>query len=106
MIEASKLGRHWSEFPGFGHRSAPRQRRYHQRRFVYQSPQRSGFYALAYDWNGEKIVSYRGTDGLNDVTKGWTIGAGWTDQAQADLAVEFYKAATGLDAFSSADHMH
>lgn len=54
----------------------------------------SGFYALAYGWNGEKIVSFRGADGLNEVTKGWTIGAGWTDQAQANLAVDFYHAAT------------
>lgn len=56
----------------------------------------AGFYALSYDYNGETIVSYRGTDGLNDLLNGWTVGAGWTDQAQANLSIEFYKAATGL----------
>lgn len=27
--------------------------------------QDAGFYAIAYDWNGETIISYRGTDHLN-----------------------------------------
>ena len=67
-----------------------------------QTAESVGFYAVSYEWNGETIVSYRGTDGLNDVIKGWTTGAGWTDQAQANLAVEFYKAATGHDAFEVA----
>ncbi len=44
------------------------------------------FYAIAYEWGGETIISYRGTDGLNDILTGWTVGAGWTDQAQANLA--------------------
>ena len=61
----------------------------------------AGFFASAYSWNGETIISYRGTDGLDDILYGWTIGAGWTDQAQANLSIEFYKAATGLDPFSS-----
>jgi hypothetical protein len=60
-----------------------------------------GFYAIAYSWGGETIVSYRGTDGLNDVTKGWTTAAGWAS-AQAQLAIEFYNAATGRDAFDVA----
>ena len=51
-----------------------------------QKAKDAGFYAIAYDWNGETVVSYRGTDGLNDVTKGWTIGAGWTDQEQINFA--------------------
>ncbi len=28
-----------------------------------------GFYATAYDWNGETIISYRGTDNFGPVLK-------------------------------------
>ncbi|MBE5073997.1 hypothetical protein IM511_06735 [Erythrobacteraceae bacterium E2-1 Yellow Sea] len=47
----------------------------------------AGFYAIAYDWNGETIISYRGTNFefdsvadflgsplYNDVFGGWTLG--------------------------------
>lgn len=51
-----------------------------------------GFFAQAYDYNGETIISYRGTDQLpedllldpennpddRDVSYGWTLGAGLT----------------------------
>lgn len=29
--------------------------------------QSTGFYSIAYNWNGETIISYRGTDGANDI---------------------------------------
>jgi fermentation-respiration switch protein FrsA (DUF1100 family) len=61
---------------------------------------KAGFFAQAYSYQGETIISYRGTDGLNDVLNGWTVGAGWTDVVQSNLSVEFYKAATGRDVFS------
>ena len=42
-----------------------------------------GFYALAYNYNGSKIISYRGTDYPDndtlipkDITHGWTLDAG------------------------------
>lgn len=35
----------------------------------------AGFYAIAYDWNGEKIFSYRGTDDLlRDAVTGYGVG--------------------------------
>jgi hypothetical protein len=35
-----------------------------------------GFYAVAYDTPYGKVISYRGTDGPNDIWNGWTFGAG------------------------------
>jgi hypothetical protein len=69
--------------------------------------QDAGFYAIAYDWNGETIVSYRGTDDYsssttaNDVLSGWLVGAGavspttYAPGAQEELALDFYEAVTG-----------
>ena len=35
----------------------------------------SNFYAIAYDWDGETIISYRGTDDpLNDANTGYGLG--------------------------------
>lgn len=61
----------------------------------------AGFYAIAYDWNGETIISYRGTDAPRDAIA-FGIGAGQpfaltgglTDQAR--LTVEFYRAVAGV----------
>lgn len=40
----------------------------------------SDFYAVAYDWNGEKVISYRGTDDLiKDANTGYALGGGSTD---------------------------
>ena len=40
----------------------------------------SNFYAIAYDWDGETIISYRGTDDpLNDANTGYGLGAGAPD---------------------------
>ncbi|MEM5494468.1 calcium-binding protein [Hoeflea sp. AS16] len=61
-----------------------------------QGSQAAGFYAVAYQWNGETVISYRGTDGGWDYLKGWLIGAGLTsDWTQADEALAFYEAVTG-----------
>ncbi|MCC6597233.1 MAG: hypothetical protein IT559_00385 [Alphaproteobacteria bacterium] len=58
------------------------------------------FYALAYDYNGKKIISYRGTDDPfgswtslwtdGDVWNGWFIGGGSTQARQAQMAFAFY----------------
>lgn len=63
----------------------------------------ASFYAIAYDWNGETVISYRGTDSPLDAIA-FGIGAGQpfaltgglTDQAR--LTVEFYRAVAGVDA--------
>jgi hypothetical protein len=66
----------------------------------------TGFYALAYNWNGETVISYRGTDKANplvptsDFWNGWTLGAGFDEASQGGLALRFYKAVTGKDAVS------
>lgn len=50
--------------------------------------QAAGFYAVAYDWNGETVISYRGTDNPNplaagsDFWNGWTLGAGFPQASQ------------------------
>lgn len=64
-----------------------------------------GFYALAYDTNGDgkaDIISYRGTDYPqngpllpNDIYHGWSLGGGNTDSEQAQMAVEFYQTVAG-----------
>lgn len=52
------------------------------------------FYAVAYEWNGETILSYRGTDNpypvsrRSDFWQGWSVGAGF-NVGQAPLALEF-----------------
>lgn len=63
--------------------------------------QASNFYAVAYERNGETIISYRGTDDPlgtitesffgGDIWDGWTAGAGNEDAQQAELAVRFYQ---------------
>ena len=38
----------------------------------------AGFYAIAYDWNGEKVIAYRGTNDFSvDGPNGYPIGAGF-----------------------------
>lgn len=51
--------------------------------------QPNSFYAVAYEYEGETIISYRGTDSALDGTA-YTIGLGFTDSAQARLAFAFY----------------
>ncbi|WP_417415420.1 hypothetical protein [Hoeflea sp.] len=49
---------------------------------ISEAAKAAGFYAVAYQWNGETIISYRGTDNPNplaagsDFWSGWTLGAG------------------------------
>ncbi|HET9395538.1 MAG TPA: hypothetical protein VFO36_05740, partial [Nitrospiraceae bacterium] len=59
------------------------------------------FYAIAYNWNGETVISYRGTDAfLPDAFYGYGIGAGFASVPQGNLALEFYTLATqGAKAF-------
>ncbi len=72
----------------------------------------AGFYAIAYEWNGEKIISFRGTDNLNPSSgfEGgldfWSYGigagqpfaitGGLTEQAR--LTIEFYQDVAGSNA--------
>lgn len=64
----------------------------------------SGFFAVAYTWNGKTVISYRGTDnqglfskedkGASDIWSGWSIGAGYADASQATWAKKFYEVVT------------
>lgn len=53
-----------------------------------------GFYALAYSYNGETIISYRGTDNPvpftygSDFNNGWPLSLGGSVQGQ--MAIDFY----------------
>ena len=55
----------------------------------------AGFYAIAYNYDGQTIISYRGTSTssggatLTDVVNGWPMGGGFFDD-QAGLALRFY----------------
>jgi hypothetical protein len=59
----------------------------------------AGFYAVAYDWNGKTVISYRGTDYLTetnsiggDMLNDYGVGVGSPFGPQAGLAVDFYNA--------------
>lgn len=63
-----------------------------------------GFYALAYDWNGKTIISYRGTDNPNILQKGNDIWNGWVGGAgiistQSEAALKFYADIVGQSPF-------
>lgn len=74
----------------------------------------AGFYAIAYSYAGETVISYRGTDQFPklfdpntwtpEVNKGWAIGAGYTadDAEQGQLAIEFYQQLAGAGNWQSA----
>ncbi|MGH1404908.1 MAG: hypothetical protein ACRBDL_11785 [Alphaproteobacteria bacterium] len=49
----------------------------------------ANFYATSYDYNGETIISYRGTDDALDVAHGWLLGDGY-EAAQGQMAIDFY----------------
>ncbi|WP_417411865.1 hypothetical protein [Hoeflea sp.] len=38
----------------------------------------AGFYAVASQWNGETVISYRGTDNANPLAEGSNSWNGWT----------------------------
>ncbi len=71
--------------------------------------QQAGFYGIAYDWNGETVISFRGTDnfsanptqGGSDVLNGWVAALG-TQTSQVDEALSFYAAVTGQSVFAGA----
>ena len=62
----------------------------------------AGFYAIAYDWNNETVISYRGTNFPSGITPdalkaffddfwgGWNFFLGFARPNQADLAKDFY----------------
>ena len=51
----------------------------------------ASFYARAYTYNGEIVISYRGTDAtFADMWHGYGLGGGGVNGAQAELALEFY----------------
>ncbi len=69
----------------------------------------AGFYAAGYNWNGQTVISYRGTDNLvswsnlnpwsdapgSDVWNAYLTGGGDALTAQAVLAAEFFQSISG-----------
>lgn len=72
---------------------------------VFKNPNQSrqdqsiSFYAVAYSYNGEKIIFFRGTDDFsNDLLYGYTVGTGFPNHQQAEMAFGFYNViADGVD---------
>ena len=77
---------------------------------IYQNWQSAGFYAIAYNWNGQTIISYRGTNFPSEFTLsefvafyqqdfggGWDIFTGIGSGSHAVFARDFYEAVTGFD---------
>lgn len=68
----------------------------------------TGFFGVAYSWNGQTIISYRGTDidqvdavfkvfdipNVRDVWNGWSLGLGFSPASQGQLAIRFYQDVT------------
>jgi hypothetical protein len=75
-----------------------------------EAAQSAGFYAIAYDWNGQKVIAYRGTDnptlradpiiGASDIVSGWVAAAG-EPTSQVGLALDFYQAVSGHSVFDT-----
>ena len=68
------------------------------------------FYAISYDYEGQKVICYRGTDDPlggyildGDIWNGWFIGGGSTQSRQGELAFKFYQEIVGgvTNAFSA-----
>ena len=63
----------------------------------------AGFYAVAYDWDGTTVISYRGTNfdltgGFNsaaakDILNGWSLFTDIGTNSQAALAEQFFSSA-------------
>lgn len=52
-----------------------------------------GFYAIAYQLPDNSVtIAYRGTDGASDVLHGYGVAIGGTDNAQAQMTFDFYRA--------------
>jgi hypothetical protein len=70
-----------------------------------------GFYAIAYSYSGETIISFRGTDNQptlsnplpDDVFHGWSLGTGNINSEQAQMAVRFYQEVAGDGNWRTAD---
>ncbi|MGB8813677.1 MAG: hypothetical protein WCC57_10865, partial [Paracoccaceae bacterium] len=63
-----------------------------------QGSEAVGFYAVAYDTQYGKVISYRGTDSTpagdftNDATRGWPLGGGDYFTPQTALSIDFLDA--------------
>ena len=70
----------------------------------------AGFYAIAYTWNGQTVISYRGTNFpkefsaaevrefiAEDFGGGWDLFTGIGSGSHAKLARDFYVSVTGYD---------
>ncbi|MFH1159085.1 MAG: hypothetical protein V1721_09465 [Pseudomonadota bacterium] len=64
--------------------------------------QSAGFYGIAYEYNGQVIISYRGTDSMfgdgtigSDFLNAYGLATGDADTEQSRMAIEFYKAVAG-----------
>jgi hypothetical protein len=54
--------------------------------------QAASFFAQAYIWNGQTVISYRGTDDpVLDPIHGWLLGGGSYSVDQAEMAAKFYQ---------------
>ena len=70
----------------------------------------AGFYAISYNYNGQTIISYRGTNAdsvsnfFNDAWNGYSTGGGSPFSTQAKLAIKFYNAVAGSSNVSLTGH--
>lgn len=68
---------------------------------AYATWQNIGFFTQEYEWNGETVISYRGTDFdagnelVHDFVYGWSSFTGLWKASQFPLASQFYTAVTG-----------
>lgn len=58
----------------------------------------AGFYAIAYEWQGEIIIAYRGSDDerLKDITLGYPTALGFSS-LQGILSIRFARAVIGAE---------
>jgi len=54
---------------------------------------KAGFYGIAYSYEGESVISYRGTNPsiIDDVVNGWVTGGGAYQTPQAELSAKFFE---------------
>ncbi len=64
---------------------------------VVRLDQPASFFAQAYTWNGQTVISYRGTDqpGL-DIANGYGLATGNSRAPQGLMALDFYRSVIGL----------
>lgn len=72
----------------------------------------AGFFATAYDLNGEVVISFRGTDPttvnaelFKDIFEGWIASFGIAPSPQLAAAELFYENVTNLDLFTGASNV-